>query len=126
MKDAEQLLLVIPGVTEAQVFAKVLVRCEFPMADETIVGLQETQDWIEHETGWKVEMTVSAGKRPEPMPRTDNVLQAEFAAWECASGENLLAFEKMLDSDEGRIRLSGWMPNGWVPACMTKPKEERE
>jgi len=64
MKDAEQSLLRIPGVTEAQVFAKVLVRCEFPMSDDTFVGLQEAQDWIEQETGWKVEMTISAGKRP--------------------------------------------------------------
>lgn len=70
MKDAEATLLAIPGVTEARVFAKLLVRCGFPMAEETIIGLQEAQDWIEHETGWKVEMTVSAGKKPEPIPPT--------------------------------------------------------
>ena len=68
MKDAEVTLLRIPGVTEAQVFAKVLVRCEFPMTDETIIGLQEAQDWIERETGWKVEMTISTGKRPPRKP----------------------------------------------------------
>ena len=39
MKDAEATLFRIPGVTGAQVFAKVLVRCELPMSEETIVGL---------------------------------------------------------------------------------------
>ena len=71
MKDAEATVLRIPSVTEAQVFAKLLVRCEFPMTDETIIGLQEAQDWIERETGWKVEMTISVGKRPpRKSPRT--------------------------------------------------------
>ena len=63
MKDAEATVLRIPGVTEAQVFAKVLVRCELPMTDETIIELQEAQDWIERETGWKVEMTISGPRR---------------------------------------------------------------
>ena len=67
MKDVVAVLLRIPGVTEAQVFAKVLVRCEFPMTDDTIGGLQAVEAWIEHDTGWKVEMTVSAGKEPEPL-----------------------------------------------------------
>jgi len=80
VKDAERTLLAIPGVTEAQVFAKLLVRCEFPMADETIVALQEAQDWIEHETGWKVEMTVSAGKRSVPVSANH-----EVPAWEKAT-----------------------------------------
>jgi len=65
MKHVATALLSIPGVTEAQVFAKLLVRCGFPMTEETIIALQEAQDWIEHETGWKVEMTVSAGKDGE-------------------------------------------------------------
>lgn len=68
MKDAEATLLRIPGVTEAQVFAKLLVRCEFPMADDTIIALQEAQDWLEHETGWKVEMTISAGRPERKLP----------------------------------------------------------
>ena len=96
MKDAKARLLAIPGVTEAQVFAKVLVRCELPMSDGTIMALQEAQDWIEHETGWKVEMTISAGKRPEPMAVTDNELDAEFAAWEQVSDEALANFERGL------------------------------
>lgn len=76
MKDAEATLLRIPGATEAQVFVKVLVRCELPMTDETIIALQEAQDWIEHETGWKVEMTISAGKRPQrKAPRTPDRLR---------------------------------------------------
>ena len=96
MKDAEATLLRIPGVTEAQVFAKVLVRCEFPMSPDTMKELQCVQAQIEYETGWKVEMTISAGKRLEPMPRTDNELEAEFAAWERASAEALADFERGL------------------------------
>ena len=59
MRDAEQLLLRIPGVTEAQVFAKVLVRCEFPMSPDTMAALQLAQAQIEYKTGWKIEMTIS-------------------------------------------------------------------
>lgn len=116
MKDIEQTILRIPGVTEVRVFAKVLVRCELPMADDTIAGLQVIQERIEHETGWKVEMTISAGKRPETLPANDNKLQTELAAWEQASVEDLLAFEKMLDcktdstgSAEGvNVSVSPW------------------
>ena len=68
MKDVEQSLLRIPGVTEAQVFAKVLVRCEFPMSPDTMTELQCAQAQIEYATGWKVEMTISAGKRPPRKP----------------------------------------------------------
>jgi len=67
------------------------------------MGLQAVQDWIEHETGWKVEMTVSAGREPGPLPPTDNELTAEFAAWEKASDEDLLAFEKMIPCGTGGI-----------------------
>ena len=66
MKDVEAVLLRIPGVTEARVFAKVLMRCEFPMSPDTMAALQLVQAQVEYETGWKVEMTVSAGKEPEP------------------------------------------------------------
>ena len=62
VKDVEAVLLRIPGVTDAQVFAKVLVRCQFPMSTDTIMGLKIIQDWIERDIGWKVEVTVSAGK----------------------------------------------------------------
>ena len=82
VKDVEAVLLRIPGVVEAQVFAKVLVRCEFPMAEDTITGLQAVEDWIEHETGWKVEMTVSAGKEPDPI--THGVSGQDIANWEKA------------------------------------------
>jgi len=68
MKDAKSMLLAVPGVTEAQVFAKVLVRCEFPMSPETMTELQCVQAQIEYETGWKVEMAISPGKRPERKP----------------------------------------------------------
>ena len=102
MKDAEATLLRIPGVTEAQVFAKVLVRCELPMTDEAIIGLQEAQDWIEHETGRKVEMTISAGKRPEPMPGTDNdssPYSIQVSRETMDAFDALLASERMLDSE---------------------------
>jgi len=112
MRDVEQLLLRIPGVTEAQVFAKVLVRCEFPMTDRMIIALQEAQDWIEHETGWKVEMTISAGKRPGPMPANDNELNKECAAWERASDGDLLAFEKMLDCETDSASSATWHKEG--------------
>ena len=123
MKDVEATLLAIPGVTEAQVFAKLLVRCENPMTDAIIIALQEAQDWIEHETGWKVEMTVSAGKRPEPVPPMNNdsdpysirvsretmdafdvllasekMLNAEFAGFDRASDEALTDFERSVQS----------------------------
>ena len=66
MKDAEATLLRIPGVTEAQVFAKVLVRCIFPsdsgMMADLQYALQCVQAQIEYETGWKVKMTISAAK----------------------------------------------------------------
>ena len=94
MKNAEALLLAIPGVTEAQVFAKLLVRCEFPMNDETIIALQEAQDWIEHETGWKVEMTISAGKRPESVRPTHN------------EGLFLIAKQETVNELAGRLGLA--------------------
>ena len=92
MKNAETALLGIPGVTEAQVFAKVLVRCEFPMSDETMMELQCAQARIEYETGWKVEMTISAGKccfgmGTEPVPMMDNDLGAELDATQIAQVE---------------------------------------
>ena len=62
MKGVEATLLAIPGVTEAQVFAKVLVRCDFPMSPDTMKALKFAHAQIEYETGWKVETTVSAGR----------------------------------------------------------------
>jgi len=97
MKDAEAILLLIPGVTEAQVFAKVLVRYEFPMSDETMMELQCAQARIEYVTGWKVEMTISAGKRLEPMPRTDNERDSGSIS---VSGETMDAFEALLASEK--------------------------
>ena len=74
MKDAEATLLAIPGVTEAQVFAKALVHCEFPMADDTMMELQCAQAQIEYETGWKVEMTVSGRASKEAQANLDQRL----------------------------------------------------
>ena len=92
MKNAETTVLGIPGVTEAQVFAKLLVRCEFPMSDETMMELQCAQARIEYETGWKVEMTISAEKRPP----TANELAGELGlakVWKRTSDGSTLTHE---------------------------------
>lgn len=102
MKDVEATLLRIPGVTETQVFAKALVRCEFPMAEETVIGLQEAQDWIEHETGRKVEMTVSAGRperklpiRPGGMGPTYDRLTKQKGGDRCQLSRSLIRLTKL-------------------------------
>ena len=65
---AETTLLQIPGIVEAQVFVKAIVRCELPMTDDMIAALQAFEEQIKYNTGWKVEMTVNAGKRPPRKP----------------------------------------------------------
>lgn len=89
MKDVEATLLAIPGVTEAQAFAKLLVRCEFPMSSETMMELQCAQAQIEYETGWKVEMTISAGRAAT----ADELAEPwVYKVWEKTSDEALASF----------------------------------
>ena len=92
MKDVEQLFLRIPGVTEAQVFVKVLVFCKLPITDAMRSGLNAVQEWIEEETGWGVIITISAGKRPP----TANELARELClaqVWKRTSDGNILTYE---------------------------------